>query len=94
MIKKLYAFVADKEFYAFRKAAYAANLSIGEALTKLVIAYGKGEVEFSGKKKKEKKTAPTNTYLNDVRNTMGPVAQSLLPKNTHKAWMGGHEGGN
>ena len=67
MIKRIYAIVTDKEFYLFRKAAFAGNNSIGDAVTKLIIAYGKGEIELPEKrKKKEKKEKPTNEYLDNL----------------------------
>ena len=65
MIKRIYAVVTDKEFYLFRKAAYTEDMPIGEAITRLVIAFGKGEVKLPGKRKREKKKAQVNQYMAD-----------------------------
>jgi len=64
MIKRIYAIVSDKEFYAFRRAAYAQDMTFGEALTKLVVSFGKGEIPIMQQKESKKKTV-TNTYLKD-----------------------------
>lgn len=66
MIKQIFAIVSDNDFYRFRKKAYFEHRTLGEALTALAIAYGKGEIILNDKHRptKEKKVVE-NTYLKD-----------------------------
>ena len=65
MIKKIYAVVSDKDFYLFRKKAYAQQLTFGEALAALAVAFGKGEIELKKFSIQSKKLKEDNPYLKD-----------------------------
>ena len=65
MIKQIFAIVSDNDFYRIRRKAYFEHRTLGEALTALAIAYGKGEIDLSDKKKQEQKDKKENAYLKD-----------------------------
>jgi hypothetical protein len=45
MIRRVFAVVTDKDFFEFRKHAYAENLRMGDAFSALVHMYAHGYIE-------------------------------------------------
>ena len=64
ILKRIFAIVSEKHFYMFRKQAYDAEMTFGEALTELAISCAEGRIKLNHKQqpKKESKKA-INFYL-------------------------------
>lgn len=63
IIKKIFALVSEKHFYMFRKRAYDAKMTLGEALTRLAEEFAEGRIELNRKRPAEERKKVTNFYL-------------------------------
>lgn len=72
MLKRIYAIIGDKDFYAFQQAARNEDLNMGQALAALVHAYAVGEIAGAKKHKhllsqlQEEETKFSVTKLKDI----------------------------
>jgi len=66
MIKRVFAFVTEKEFYIFRQKAHNKKLTMGEVFSALIIEFNQGRITLD-KEIKENKKETTNVYLEAVK---------------------------
>ena len=63
IIKRIFAVVSEKHFYMFRKVAYDAEMTFGEALTKLAEGYAEGTITLNHKRQPKESKKTVNFYL-------------------------------